>query len=131
MIVDALRRYGDLVPVVQPEAGVTYAAKISKEEAKLDLSQPAEVLARKVRAFNPFPGAQAQAGGVAIKIWEAEPVEGTGAPGKVLAADARQGIVVACGQGALRLTELQKPGGKRLPAAEFLKGFPLENLTFD
>jgi methionyl-tRNA formyltransferase len=131
MIVDALRRYADLKPVTQPEEGVTYAAKISKEEAKLDLSQPAEVLARKVRAFNPFPGAQAQAGGVTIKIWKAEPVEGSGTPGKVLAADARQGIVVACGQGALRLTELQKPGGKRLPAAEFLKGFPLENLAFD
>jgi methionyl-tRNA formyltransferase len=131
MIVDALRRYADLKPVTQPEEGVTYAAKISKEEAKLDLSQPAEILARKVRAFNPFPGAQAQAGGVTIKIWKAEPVEGSGTPGKVLAADARQGIVVACGQGALRLTELQKPGGKRLPAAEFLKGFPLENLAFD
>jgi methionyl-tRNA formyltransferase len=129
--VDALRRYADLKPVTQPEEGVTYAAKISKEEAKLDLSQPAEILARKVRAFNPFPGAQAQAGGVTIKIWKAEPVEGSGTPGKVLAADARQGIVVACGQGALRLTELQKPGGKRLPAAEFLKGFPLENLAFD
>jgi methionyl-tRNA formyltransferase len=131
MIVDALRRYAGLKPVTQPEEGVTYAAKISKEEAKMDLSQPAEVLARKVRAFNPFPGAQAQAGGVTIKIWKAEAVEGSGTPGKVLAADARQGIVVACGQGALRLTELQKPGGKRLPAAEFLKGFPLENLAFD
>jgi methionyl-tRNA formyltransferase len=131
MIVDALRRYTQLAPVPQPEQGVTYAAKISKEEAKLDLSQPAEVLARKVRAFNPFPGAQAQAGGVTIKIWKAEPAEGSGTPGKVLAADARQGIVVACGQGALRLTELQKPGGKRLAVAEFLKGFPLENLAFD
>jgi methionyl-tRNA formyltransferase len=131
MIVDALRRYPDLQAVPQPTDGVTYAAKISKEEAKLDLSQPAEVLARKVRAFNPFPGAQAQAGGVTIKIWKAEPVEGTGMPGKVLAADARHGIVVACGQRALRLTELQKPGGKRLAVAEFLKGFPLENLAFD
>jgi methionyl-tRNA formyltransferase len=131
MIVDALRRYADLKPVPQPEEGVTYAAKISKDEARLDLSQPAEALARKVRAFNPFPGAQAQAGGVTIKIWKAEPTESTGTPRKVLAADARQGIVVACGQGALRLTELQKPGGKRLPAAEFLKGFPLEDLGFD
>ena len=131
MIVDALRRYAGLEAVPQPQDGVTYAAKISKEEAKLDLSQPAEVLARKVRAFNPFPGAQALVDGVTVKIWKAEAVEGTGAPGTVLAADARQGIVVACGQGALRLTELQKPGGKRLPAAEFLKGFPLENRAFD
>ncbi|MGZ5202676.1 MAG: methionyl-tRNA formyltransferase [Telluria sp.] len=131
MIVDALRRYAALEAVPQPEQGVTYAAKISKEEAKLDLSQAAAVLARKVRAFNPFPGAQAQAGGVTVKIWKAEAVEGSGSPGTVLAADARQGIVVACGEGALRLTELQKPGGKRLPAAEFLKGFALENLAFD
>ncbi|GAB3398370.1 methionyl-tRNA formyltransferase [Massilia agilis] len=131
MIVDALQRYGELRPVPQPGEGVTYAAKISKEEAKLDLSQPAEALARKVRAFNPFPGAHAQAGGVTVKIWKAEPVEGAGTPGKVLQADAQHGIVVACGQGALRLAELQKPGGKRLPAAEFLKGFPLENLAFE
>jgi methionyl-tRNA formyltransferase len=131
MIVDALRRFGQLEPVPQPEQGVTYAAKISKEEAKLDLAQPAAALLRKVRAFNPFPGAQAQVGGVTIKIWKAEPATGGGAPGKVLAADAKQGIVVACGEGALRLTELQKPGGKRLAAAEFLKGFPLENLAFE
>ncbi len=131
MIVDALRRLPDLKPKTQPEAGVSYAAKISKDEAKLDLNMPARELARKIRAFNPFPGAQAAAHGVAIKIWKAEPLDASGAAGKVLAADARQGIVVACGQGALRLTELQKPGGKRLPAAEFLKGFPLENLAFD
>jgi methionyl-tRNA formyltransferase len=133
MIVDALRRMaaGELPAQPQPEEGVTYAAKISKEEAKLDLAQPAGALLRKVRAFNPFPGAQAQVGGVTIKIWKAEPATGSGAPGKVLAADAKQGIVVACGEGALRLTELQKPGGKRLAAAEFLKGFPLENLAFE
>jgi methionyl-tRNA formyltransferase len=135
MIVEALRRMeaGGLPAVPQPEAGVTYAAKISKEEAKLDFTQPAAVVARKVRAFNPFPGAQAQVGGTTIKIWgaEARPGAGDAVPGKVLAADAQQGIVVACGQGALRLTELQKPGGKRLPAAEFLKGFPLEKLAFE
>jgi methionyl-tRNA formyltransferase len=131
MIVDAMQRFGQLVPVAQPEQGVTYAAKISKEEAKLDLAQAADVLARKVRAFNPFPGAHAQAGGLTVKIWKAEAVAGTGKPGQVLAADAQRGIVVACGQGALRLTELQKPGGKRLAAAEFLKGFPLEHLAFE
>jgi methionyl-tRNA formyltransferase len=134
MIVEALRKMeaGGLPAVPQPEEGVTYAAKISKEEAQLDFMQPAAVLARKVRAFNPFPGAQAQVAGTTIKIWgaEARPAAGDAAPGTVFAADGRQGIVVACGQGALRLTELQKPGGKRLPAAEFLKGFPLEKLTF-
>jgi methionyl-tRNA formyltransferase len=135
MIVDTLRKMaqqgGRLDAVPQPEDGVTYAAKISKDEAKLDITLPAAVLARKVRAFDPFPGAQAQVGGVAIKIWSAEPVDARGEPGQVLAADAQDGIVVACGEGALRLKTLQKPGGKRLAAAEFLKGFPLEGLRFD
>jgi methionyl-tRNA formyltransferase len=126
MIVDALRRMkvGDLPATVQPEAGVTYAAKISKEEAALDFTLAADVLARKVRAFNPFPGAHAQVGGIAVKIWAAEalPEDPGQAPGMLLSADAQRGIVVACGTGSLRLTQLQKPGGKRLEAAEFLKG---------
>jgi methionyl-tRNA formyltransferase len=132
MIVDALQRMaaGGLRAEPQPEEGVTYAAKISKEEAKLDLQCPALELARKVRAFNPFPGAHAQAGGVTVKIWNAQAVDGKGRPGQVLSADA-QGIVVACGEGALRLTELQKPGGKRLAAGEFLKGFSFDGQSFE
>ena len=131
MIVEALRRLekGELPATPQPEAGVTYAAKISKEEAKLDFQLPAEQLWRKVRAFNPFPGAQGNVNGTAIKLWQAEPAEGSGAPGQVLACDAG-GIVVACGTGALRLQQLQKPGGKRLAAAEFLKSFPLAGMSF-
>jgi len=131
MIVEALHKMaaGQLLATPQPEAGVTYAAKITKEEAKLDFTLPADVLTRKIRAFNPFPGANGVVDGVAVKIWHAEAVEGSGAPGQVLQADAGE-IVVACGAGALRLTELQKPGGKRLAAAEFLKGFALTGLTF-
>jgi methionyl-tRNA formyltransferase len=133
MIVEALHKMaqGSLAPVTQPEEGVTYAAKISKEEAKLDFTLAASGLARKVRAFNPFPGAHGQAGGVTVKIWQAQAVDGKGTPGQVLSADAQGGIVVACGDGALRLTELQKPGGKRLPAAEFLKGFSFDGLAFE
>jgi methionyl-tRNA formyltransferase len=135
MIVEALRKMqaGELPATPQPEQGVTYAAKISKEEAKLDFTQPAVALSRKVRAFNPFPGAHGQVNGVTVKIWGAQLDAGASNPhpGKVLEADAQHGIVVACGQGALRLTELQKPGGKRLPAAEFLKGFPLAGLAFE
>ena len=132
MIVEALRRLerGELPGTPQPEAGVTYAAKISKDEAKLDFTLPAVDVWRKVRAFNPFPGAQGTVNGTAVKIWNAELAEGNGAPGQVLAADA-QGIVVACGEGALRLLQLQKPGGKRLAAAEFLKSFPLQGLAFE
>jgi len=131
MIVEALHKMaaGELVATPQPEIGVTYAAKITKEEARLDFALPADVLARKIRAFNPFPGANGVVDGVAVKIWHADAVDGNGTPGQVLQADAG-GIVVACGAGALRLTELQKPGGKRLAAAEFLKGFALTGLTF-
>jgi methionyl-tRNA formyltransferase len=135
MIVTALRQMeqGPLTEQVQPEAGVTYAAKISKDEAGLDFSRPAAELCRKIRAFNPFPGAHAQVNGVTLKIWGAEALDGDSRalPGQVLAASAEDGIVVACKSGALRLSELQKPGGKRLPAAEFLKGFPLDQLCFD
>lgn len=135
LIVAALRgmEAGTLEAQPQPQEGVSYAAKIGKEEAGLDFSADAAVLARKVRAFNPFPGAHARVGGVTVKIWDAEALAGDSAQphGQVLAADARHGIVVACGEGSLRLTELQKPGGKRLPAAEFLKGFALAGLRFE
>jgi methionyl-tRNA formyltransferase len=135
MVVAALGKmeHGALEAVVQPADGVTYAAKISKEEARLDFGMSAPELSRKIRAFNPFPGAHAQVNGVAIKVWGAEALaaDSRALPGQVLAADATHGIVVACKRGTLRLTELQKPGGKRLPAAEFLKGFPLAELCFD
>jgi len=131
MIVEALRQMqaGALQAVPQPEEGVTYAAKIGKEEAKLDFALPAEVLARKVRAFNPFPGANGLVDGVTVKFWSAQPTEGSGEPGQVLRADA-EGVVIACGEGALRVLELQKPGGKRLGAAEFVKSFALAGLKF-
>jgi methionyl-tRNA formyltransferase len=135
MIVEALRKLeqGTLTATPQPQDGANYAAKISKEEAALDFTLPADVLARKIRAFNPFPGASAMFNGTAVKLWRAEALPSTGDrnSGQVLAADAQHGVQVACGSGVLRLTELQKPGGKRLPAAEFLKGFPLEGGRFD
>ena len=124
LIVDALARYDTLTPVAQPASGVTYAAKIGKAEAQLDWTQAADVLARKIRAFNPFPGATLTLASESVKIWRAETVIGAGNPGQILAADAN-GIVVATTQGALRLTELQKPGGRRLTSAEFLRGNPL------
>ena len=134
MIVSTLRQMeqGPMHATVQPEQGVTYAAKISKEEAALDFTLPALALDRKIRAFNPFPGAHASLDGTVIKVWRAEPMQNpAGAAkavsGQVIAASAQEGVVLACAAGgsALRLTELQKPGGKRLPAAEFLKGFAL------
>ncbi|KQV88574.1 methionyl-tRNA formyltransferase [Massilia sp. Root351] len=135
MVVKVMRKMeqGVVEAVPQPEAGVSYAAKISKEEAALDFSQSAREIGRRIRAFNPFPGAHGEVNGVTIKLWGAEVLDAdSSAPaGQVLAADAQHGIVVACGGGgSLRLTELQKPGGKRLPAAEFIKGFALDGLRF-
>ncbi len=126
LIVEALRKLEqDVLPATpQPAEGVTYAAKIAKDEAPLDFSLPAAVLLRRIHAFNPFPGAVAHAGEVALKVWNARVSDASGKPGTVLAVDA-DGITVACGEGALVFTELQKPGGKRLPAAVFLQGFPM------
>ena len=134
MAVKVLRKmeHGVIEAVPQPEAGVTYAAKIAKEEAALDFTHSARDIGRKIRAFNPFPGAHGTVNGTVIKLWGAELLDGdsNAPPGQVLAADAQHGIVIACGTGTLRLTELQKPGGKRLPAAEFIKGFALDGLRF-
>lgn len=117
---------GLLKPVAQPEVGVTYAHKIDKAEAAIDWTQAAEVLARRVRAFNPFPGATGHVAGEAIKLWQAHVQTRAHAakPGTVLSADV-QGVCVACGQDVLCVTQLQRAGGKRLSAADFLRGFPL------
>ena len=127
LIVEALHRLNanELTPTPQPAEGVTYAAKITKDEATLDWQQPASALLRHIHAFNPAPGASAQLGDTVLKIWRAEQVTGTGQPGSILAVD-MHGVTVACGEQALLLTELQKPGGKRLPASNFLQGFPIQ-----
>jgi len=128
LIVDAMRALetGKLAATPQPEMGVTYAAKISKQEAALNFQASATILERKIRAFNPFPAASAEIAGITLKIWHAECVDLTGEPGQILSVT-EQGVTVACGHGALVLKELQKPGGKRLPAAEFVKGFPMKS----
>jgi len=129
LIVEALElaAIGGLKPVVQPFEGVTYAHKIEKAEAGIDWTLPAVVLERRVRAFNPFPGAATALAGEAIKVWAAhvEAETTSGVPGQVLAVGA-DGIRVLTGEGVLVLTELQRAGGKRLSAADFLRGFALE-----
>ncbi|CAB1370856.1 methionyl-tRNA formyltransferase [Denitratisoma oestradiolicum] len=124
LIVDALKRLHELVLTSQPEEGVTYARKIEKAEGLIDWQRPAEELGRRIRAFNPFPGAATQFGETPIKVWNATLAEGAGTPGTVLEARSNR-LVVACGQGALALTELQKPGGKRLATADFLNSLAL------
>jgi methionyl-tRNA formyltransferase len=116
---------GGLRPVVQPEAGITYAHKIEKREALLDWSLSAEVLARRVRAFDPFPGTQTARGADSFKVWAAHAqAGGADAVGEVVAVN-DQGVQVQTGDGVLVLTTLQRAGGKRLPVADFLRGFPL------
>ena len=115
---------GQLVPRPQPAEGATYAAKLDKREARIDWTRPAKQLWRQVRAFNPQPGAASRLGGAEVKIWRAVPVPATGAPGAVLEAGP-QGVVVACGEAGLRIEEMQRAGGKRLSAGEFLRGHPL------
>jgi methionyl-tRNA formyltransferase len=114
-----------LVAEVQPLEGVTYAHKIEKAEALIDWQRSAAELDRHIRAFNPFPGAQALFKGQTIKLWQAIPVAGSGKIGQILAVDRKQ-IVIACGEGALAIQELQKAGGKRLPVQQFLAGNSLQ-----
>ena len=127
-IVEALQKLeeGTLQGAKQDEALATYAAKLEKSEAPLDFSQPAQVLARRVRAFNPFPGATMTLPGLdaPVKIWQALALPQAAAcrPGEVESASA-EGIDVATAQGVLRITELQKAGGKRQAAATFIQGW--------
>ncbi len=117
---------GGLRPVVQPEAGISYAHKIEKSEATIDWGLSAETLARRVRAFDPFPGTQAARGDESFKVWAAHAQPGgAGAVGEVLAVS-DHGVQVQTGDGVLVLTTLQRAGGKRLPVAEFLRGFALQ-----
>lgn len=115
---------GDVTPQPQDERLAVYAPKISKEEARIDWQQPAVQVHRQVRAFNPHPGAWTQLGDKMLKIWRAHCHAGQGRPGEVLAAT-RAGIVIACGEGALAVLELQQAGGRRLDAAAFLAGHAL------
>ena len=118
---------GQLRPVKQPEEGVTYAHKIEKHEAAIDWQQDAATIVRRVRAFNPFPGASTSLGGESIKVWSAvvQPGSPQAASGTILAV-APEGVAVAAMNSIAILTELQRAGSKRLPVAEFLRGFPLK-----
>ena len=129
LIVEALElaACGGLKAEPQPEAGVTYAHKIDKAEAAIDWQERADTIARRVRAFNPAPGAVMQFEGEAVKVWAAHVEQedaGAASAGRVLTVDA-MGIRVATGRGVLCLTELQRAGGKRLPVADFLRGFAM------
>lgn len=130
MIVDVLRdaQGAGLRPLKQPAEGVTYAHKIDKAQAQLDWSQPAAVLERRIRAFDPFPGAASSVNGEALKLWRADlaPSQQTSneLPGTLLHVD-DSALSMQTGDGVLRVTQLQRAGGKRLAVADFRRGFSL------
>ena len=120
---------GRLKPVKQPAQGVSYAHKIEKTEAPIDWLQPATQIVQRIRAFNPFPGASARVNGETIKIWAAivgQDVPNSGVECGTILAASNDGIDVAANNSVVTLTELQRPGGKRLGAGDFLRGFALQ-----
>lgn len=128
LLVETLKRMetGTAPAEPQDEGLATYAAKVTPDDARLDWHRPAFELERRVRAMNPWPVARARHAGRILRVWTAEVVPGdAGAPGEVITAGPA-GIEVACGEAALRLTTLQREGGRRLPAEAFLNGYPIE-----
>ncbi len=129
LVVQALRQLAEggaaaLPGVPQPDEGVCYAHKIEKAEAALDWRADAGLLARRVRAFDPFPGAHFTWQGDPVKVWAARATPEQGTPGEVLQADERA-LTVACGRGALAIEQLQRPGGRRVGVREFLAAVPV------
>lgn len=118
---------GKIVPQPQSSANATHAPKIKKQDGRIDWSKPARCIWNRVRGLTPWPGTFTELAGqphpAALKIWQAVVAEGSGPPGEILSAD-RTGIVVACGNGALRVLILQREGGRRLAAQDFLTGHP-------
>lgn len=125
MMVDVLTDLGAFPPVPQPEEGVTYAAKISKEEARIDWSRPAMDLQHHVQGLAPFPGAWFEVAGERIKLLEAEAVSGSGTPGETL----DDALTVACASGALKAVTVQRAGKGAMPASGLLRGFPIPKGT--
>ncbi len=124
LMVQVLDELGTLKAEEQDESRVTYAGKLQKTESALDWTQDADQLARRVRAFNPFPVSQATMRGETWRFWFARAIDNQGRPGEIIGFD--EGIIVACGQGALRVEILQRPGGKQLGWKDFLAGVPLK-----
>ncbi len=120
LIVEALARLPELVPQEQPDDGVTYAAKIDKAEARVDWARPAEEVSRIIRGLSPFPGAWCEVAGERVKLLGARVAQGEGQPGEVLG-----GFTIACGHGAVTVTEAQRAGKRPMQAAEVLKGLDL------
>jgi methionyl-tRNA formyltransferase len=120
LVVSALPRLPLLVPVPQPEEGVTYASKIDKSEARIDWHAPATVIDRQIRGLSPFPGAWCESAGERVKFLRSRLAQGHGLPGQVL-----HGLTIACGSGAVEITLAQREGKRPATTGEFLRGFAL------
>lgn len=130
-IVRALADYATLPHTPQPQEGITYAHKIEKAEGNIDWMRSAQEIARQIRAFNPFPGASTVLQGEPLKIWSCSSIDSNQSeqlnpPGTILFSDPEKGIGIVSGHGIVAATELQRPGGKRLKVAEFLRGCPVQ-----
>lgn len=126
LIMEALRNLDKIKPEKQNDEGTCYAAKIEKEESHLDFSLPAAVIERKIRAFNPFPGTYFEYNGERFKIWEAEAFDVASgyASGVIIPNDS--GLLIACGEGMLLVTKIQRQGKKAMTTEELLRGFEFE-----
>ncbi len=122
-IVDALARLDDLTPEIQDDQGVTYADKIDKSEARIDWSDSAVNIDRKIRGLSPFPGAWCEVNGARLKLLQSHLADGSGAAGQVL-----RGLTIACGNGAVEITKAQKQGKRPMEADELLRGFELPEI---
>lgn len=122
LLAETLEKLPEITPVPQDDSRSCYAHMLDKQMAVIDWSKRAEEIDCLIRGLNPWPVALTALGGERLKIFSAEPVPGTGAAGTVLQAEPKRGLIVACGEGALRLEEVQLVGGKRMKAADFLRG---------
>jgi methionyl-tRNA formyltransferase len=120
LILQALDHLADLMPKPQPDVGTTYAAKIDKAEARINWAHPAAAIDRQIRGLSPFPGAWCEAGGERLKLLRSRVTESSGPPGQIL-----HGLTIACGTGAIEVTEAQREGKRPAPATELLRGFAL------
>ncbi|MFN5998192.1 MAG: methionyl-tRNA formyltransferase [Paracoccaceae bacterium] len=120
LIVQSLERLPELTPEPQPAAGLSYATKIDKAEARVDWSRPAVEVDRRIRGLSPFPGAWTEVKGERVKLLRSRVTDGKGAPGQVL-----RGFTVACGEGAVEITEAQREGKRPMPTSEVLRGLIL------
>ena len=123
LIVQSLDRLDTLTPIPQPVEGVTYAQKIDKAEARIDWTKPAALIDRQIRGLSPFPGAWCEIDGARVKLLNSELSTGTGEPGQHLGE-----FHIACGEGAVRVTEAQRQGKRPINAEDFLRGTPLPDM---